>query len=284
MRHSAAAAGVAAAATAAPALRAQSFPAPAAPASSVWQFLADSSRAAWLRPAASLVIPGSGQLLGRAERGALYLAAEAFVVTRYVSLHRDAGRAAAQYRDLAFKVARAAFAPQVRDTAFEYFEAMAKYLESGPFSVGSGSELVPPQDERTFNGRIWLLARQTFFKHPDSLPDPNSLAYQRALEFYRRRAVGPGFRWSWRGAAIEQDLFRQTIRASDEAFRHARDQLGLLLANHLLSAIDAWVANRLGGRSRFGRVSAGAGLPLARCVVPESPGARGLWLRLTATF
>jgi hypothetical protein len=260
------------------------LPIQAAAAGSVWRFLGDSSRAAWLRPAASLVIPGSGQLLGRAERGALYLAAEALVVTRYLSLHRDGRQAAAQYRDLAFTVARGPFAPQVRDTAFEYFEAMGKYLESGPFSVGSGAVLVPPQDERTFNGRIWLLARQTFFKHPDSIPDPNSVAYQRALDFYRRRAVGPGFQWSWRGAAIEQDLFRQTIRASDEAFRHARDQLGILLANHLLSAVDAWISHRLGGRGRRGGVSGGVGLPLVRRAAPESQGVQRLWLSLTATF
>jgi hypothetical protein len=196
-----------------------------------------------------------GQLLGGSERGALYLAAEALFLTRFLALQHDAATDAQQYRTLAFQVARGAFSPEVRDTVFEYFEAMSKYIESGPFDMDPGPDLVPPWDERTFNGRIWLLARQTYFANPDSIPPPTSAEYLQALDFYRRRAVGPNFRWSWRGAAIEQDLFRQTIRSSDQAYRRARDQLGLLLANHLLSAVDALVATRLRGRGHLAYVS-----------------------------
>jgi hypothetical protein len=49
---------------------------------------------------------------------------------------------------------------------------------------------------------------------------------------------------------VEQDLYRQTIRESDEAFREATRGLGLLLANHLLSAVDAAITERI---SRTGR-------------------------------
>jgi len=238
---------------------------------SVRDLLRDSSNARWVRPAASLVLPGTGQLLGGSERAALYVVAEGLLLTRFVALQQHGTRDAEQYRDLAFNVARGAYAPSVRDTAFEYFEAMGKYIESGPYDLDPGPDLLPPWDERTFNGRIWLLARQTFFADPDSIPPPTSIEYLQALDFYRRRAVGPDFRWSWRGAALEQDLFRQTIRSSDQAFRHARAQLGLMLANHLLSAIDALIATRLGGRAgaqnvsgdvRLGRGPAGSHPPL----------------------
>ncbi len=193
--------------------------------------------------------------MGRSDRAALYLVAEAFFLTRYFSLEHDGRYGANQYHDLAFKVARGAYGPVIRDTVFDYFEAMGKYVESGPFNTAAGPDLVPPTDERTFNGKIWLLARQTFFQKPDSIPDPGSPAYAAALDFYRRRAVGPNFRWSWRSAAIEQDLFRQTIQSSDEAFRRAREQLGMLLANHLLSAIDALISGRLHPRGRLKDVS-----------------------------
>lgn len=239
------------------------------PPGSLWHFLSDSSRARWVRPAASLVLPGTGQLLGGSERGALYLVAEALLLTRFLSLQHDGTRGAEHYRDLAFSVARGAFSPGARDTAFEYFEAMAKYIESGPFDIDPGPDLVPPWDERTFNGRIWLLARQTFFADPDSIPAPNSVEYLQALDFYRRRAVGPDFRWSWRGAALEQDLYRQTIRSSDQAFRRARDQLGLLLANHLLSAIDALITTRLRGRTRLQDIS--GGVRLGRALLGPHP-------------
>jgi hypothetical protein len=191
-----------------------------------------------------------------ADRAALFLVAEALFLTRFVSLQHDGRTAADQYHDLAFNVARGAYAPEVRDTVWDYFEAMGKYLESGPFDTDPGPDLVPPWDAETFNGRVWLLARQTFFQKPDSVPDPRSPTYAAALDFYRRRAVGPDFRWSWRSAGIEQDLFRQTIRSSDEAYRRARQQLGLLLANHLLSAIDALVTTRLQQRRLHAAVTA----------------------------
>jgi hypothetical protein len=237
---------------------------------SFWQFLTDSTHARWVRPAASLILPGSGQLLGGSERAALYLVTETLFLTRFMALQHDGTRDAEQYRDLAFTVARGAYAPGVRDTAWEYFETMGKYIESGPYDLDPGPDLLPPWDERTFNGRVWFLARQTFFAHPDSIPAPSSVEYLQALKFYRRRAVGPDFRWSWRGAALEQDLFRQTIRSSDQAFRRARAQLGLLLANHLLSAIDALISTRLGGQGvrelsgdvRLGRAPVGGHPPL----------------------
>lgn len=227
-----------------------------APPGTVWRYLSDSSRALWVRPVASLMIPGTGQLMGGSDRAALYLVAEAFFLTRFFSLQHDGRYGADQYHDLAFRVARGPFAPTIRDTVFDYFEAMGKYIESGPFDTDPGPDLVPPGDERTFNGHLWWLARQTFFQQPDSIPDAGSAEYARALDFYRRRAVGPDFRWSWRSAAIEQDLFRQTIRSSDEAFRRAREQLGLLMANHLLSAVDALISSRLHHRGRLKDVSA----------------------------
>jgi len=76
-------------------------------------------------------------------------------------------------------------------------------------------------------------------------PPPGSPQYLRALQFYFTRAVGPNFLWSWRDAALEQQEYRRAIRRSDDAFRQAQNQVGLLLANHLVSAIDALISNRL---------------------------------------
>lgn len=224
---------------------------------SVWRTLRDSTRAPWARPLASAVLPGMGQLLGDHERGALYLIAEAFLVTRFVSLNAEGRRDRTQYRDLAFVVARGAYAPVARDTDFEYYEQMGRYIESGPFDTDPGTQLVPPTDERTYNGAIWALARQTYFTDPTNPPPPNSPEYQRALAFYVSRAIGPNFQWSWRNAGLEQDLYRQTIHASDQAFRRATTQLGLLLANHILSGVDAFITERLARTGSAVRVDTG---------------------------
>jgi hypothetical protein len=207
----------------------------------------DSTRPTWVPTVSSLIIPGSGQLMLGQERGAIYLVVEAFLIARFFRFYSEGSRESDRYRELAYTVARSPFNPSTVDTAFSYFETLQDFRQSGPFDTDPGPDLAPPMDERTFNGSIWELARQTFFVDPDSLPDPSSEEYQRALEFYRERAVGPNFLWSWRNAGLEQDLYRQSIQRSDEAFRRATTQLGLLLVNHLLSGIDAFISSRVTG-------------------------------------
>lgn len=200
----------------------------------------------WIVPVSSALIPGSGQLLAGKERGLLYVTAEAFLMLRFLSLRSEGRRQRDSFIDLAFSVARAPFRPARRDTVFEYFEAMEAYAESGPFNTSSGPELVPPSDESTFNGRVWRLARETFFPDPEAPPETSSEEYRRALDFYSDRAIGANFQWSWRDAGLERDLFGQSIRRSDDAFRMATQYLGLVLVNHLVSAIDAFISERLG--------------------------------------
>lgn len=207
-------------------------------------------RRAWLRPAASLILPGAGQLLAREDRGAAYMAAELYIVTRFLQLDREGGQAADRFRMLAFDVARRAFTSVRRDTVFEYYETMERFTESGTFDQDPGSAFAPESDPATYNGSVWLLARRTFWADPNVPPSPTSPEYQRALQFYRDRAVGPDFLWSWRNASLEQQAFREEIRKSDSAFRQAQNQLGLLLANHVLSAVDALIANRLSAAVR----------------------------------
>jgi hypothetical protein len=199
----------------------------------------------WLPPLASLLLPGSGQLLQGHTRGAAYLALEGFLLLRFVTFYREGQREGDQYRELAFSVARAPFEPSVRDTVFEYYEKMGKFVDSGPYDADPGSAFVPPDDPDSYNGSIWNLAKETYFPDPDDPPEPGSVQYQRALAFYEARAVGPNFLWSWRNAGLEQDLFRRSIQQSDEGFRRATQQLGLVLANHLISAIDAFITGRL---------------------------------------
>lgn len=212
--------------------------------------LNDPSRASWVRPVASLLVPGTGQLLGGHSRGAVYIVAEALLITRALTLNSEGRRDQDRYRELAMVVARAPFTPVLEDTVFEYYEQMGRWVESGPFDTDPGPVLVPPDDVRTYNGQIWALARTTFFPDPNDQPPPDSPEYQRALAFYSSRAIGPNYRWSWRNAGLEQDLYRQTISASDEAFRGATTTLGILLVNHLLGAVDAFITERLRGVGR----------------------------------
>ena len=199
----------------------------------------------FVRPLVSLLVPGSGQLLAHQDRGAAYLAAEVYLLSRFLQLDHEAMNEAQRFQSLAFDVARQPFSPMRRDTIFEYYEQMERFTESGVLDRDAGPAFVPETDVTTYNGSMWLLARRTFWENPDSAPDPTSPQYWRALQFYQSRAVGPNFQWSWRNHSLEHEVFRDYIKRSDTAFRRAQNQVGLLLANHVLSAIDALISARM---------------------------------------
>jgi hypothetical protein len=214
-------------------------------------FATDGIGRPWQRIVASVLVPGSGQLMARQPRGIVYLAVEAWAVARAITLDRRGNERAAQYRDLAFEVARRSFTSVRVDGPFEYYETMQKFVESGAFDLDPGAALAPETDDRTYNGSVWLLARRTYFVHPDSIPAPDSPSYLAAIAFYRRRAVNDQFRWSWRNARLEQDVFASQIRAADVALQQRTNYLGLLVLNHLTSAVDAVISARLGRRPQF---------------------------------
>jgi hypothetical protein len=224
----------------------------------------DTARSAniYVRPLASLIVPGSGQLLAGQDRGAVYLAAEIYLLSRYLQLDHYATQEARRYQDLAFDVARRTFQPTRRDTVFEYYEQMERFVESGAYDADTGSAFKPETDTKTYNGSVWLLARRTFWADPNVPPDPTSPLYWNALQFYQARAVSENFQWSWVEHSLEHQVFRDYMRRSDNAFRHAQSQIGLLLANHLVSAIDALISARMSaaaGRTAEMRTSIGIG-------------------------
>jgi len=199
----------------------------------------------WVRPLASLLVPGTGQLLAHQDRGAVYLAAEIYLVARFVQLDHEATREATRFQALAFNVARAPYLPEKKDTVFEYYEQMERFPESGFYDGDPGPAFAPETDPRTYNGSVWLLARRTFWTDPNVPPDPTSQPYINALTFYWNHAIGPGYQWSWRDHSLEHGEYRDAIRRSDNAYRSAQNQIGLLLANHVLSAVDALISARL---------------------------------------
>jgi hypothetical protein len=214
----------------------------------------------WWAPLASAALPGAGQLALDQDRFVAYLALEAFAWLQYTVDLREGNRQRRSYRDLARRVARAPFGADRPDGDFDYYERMEHYVESGVYDAAPGGPLEPEANEVTYNGSIWLLARQTYWDDPASPPPPESEAYRSAVDFYEDRAVRPEFQWSWRDAQLEQDLFRRTISRSNEAFRRSVTDLGVVIANHVLSTVDAYISLRLSAGPR-GRVRVSADVP-----------------------
>jgi len=193
----------------------------------------------------SAVVPGTGQALLSQDRVVAYLAVEAYSWARYAADVREGRDARSTYRNLASQVARAPFSATRPVGDFDYYERMEKFVESGAFDAIPGGDLDPEPDTTTANGAIWLLARQTYWTNPSVPPPRDSSEYKFALDFYRGRAVGPEFRWSWSNARLEYAEFRRTIRRSNNAYRNSLEDLGLVIANHALSMVDAFITVRL---------------------------------------
>jgi hypothetical protein len=230
--------------------------------------------APWWAPAASAILPGSGQFALRQQRSVAYLVAEAFLIVQYVAAQRDGNRERAAYRDLATTVARKPFGGTQR-ASWEYYERLEQFLESGAYDRIPGGPLDPETDATTYNGFRWQLARETFWLNPNVAPAVGSAEYQRALEFYQRSAVGDAFRWSWRDAQLEQNVYIETIRSANRSYQRAVNMLGIVAANHLASLVDAYVSVRV---RRYGGVRV-AGYAMDGLEMGYAPGANGATLQ-----
>jgi hypothetical protein len=217
-----------------------------APADGAARPLSAAERRRWA-PVASLMLPGLGQSVLHQDRFVAYLALEAWAVLELANQRTEARRQQNRYRVLARDVARSVYGPTRPVGPWAYYELMEHYVESGVFDRQPGGDVDPELDASTYNGWVWLDARQRYWHDPNVAPGPETAEYRRAINAYLDRAIRAEYRWSWRNAQLEQDLYVRTIRRYNTATRGARAALGALLANHLLSSIDAFVTLRVEG-------------------------------------
>jgi len=192
----------------------------------------------------SVLLPGAGQYLLGSDRWVPYAALELWAWITYFGRRGDARGLGREYRELAWSVARRVSVGDRADPAFEYFETMSHWESSGSLDSDPRQSGVQPEiDPTTFNGDQWLLAKSLFFPGGFEFP-PGTQPYDRAMQYYLAHAIGPNFAWAWGDSHLEQQAFGELIRRSDEASRMATQILGLILVNHMVSAIDALVLGR----------------------------------------
>jgi hypothetical protein len=194
---------------------------------------------------ASLAVPGSGQYLLKQQRWLPYAALEAWAWLRYLDRRSTARKLSVRYRDFAWDVARRVSTGERRDTTFPYYEILIHTTSSGAFDAQPGTPGVQPEsDTETYNGQQWELARSAFVPAGSS-GDPGSPGYDAALTYYMSRAIPDEFAFAWNTGRFEQQEYAKVISDSDAAYRDATRLLGVILANHLTSAVDALISSRL---------------------------------------
>lgn len=192
--------------------------------------------------ALSALVPGAGQYRLGQRRTWMYLVLEAAGWIVYVDRRAAGADLRDRYRDFAWTEARIQTGAR-RDPDFDYYETLTKWERSGAFDADPGTPGVQPEsDPATFNGSVWSLATGLFFSGMD-VPESDP-RFQRALDFYGQRAYGSEFLWDWNGDGAAQGEFDRLIRRSDDRFKEATNVLGLVIVNHVVSAVDAFVSAR----------------------------------------
>ena len=208
-----------------------------------------------LATGASLLIPGTGQLLLGKGRWVLFAGLELLGWLVHLDQRRDGHRLRTEYVDMAWMVARSGDSQPGSEGDFEYYERLGSWTQSGNWDTDPARAGVQPEDDAdTFNGATWALARDIFLPPGAEEGHPS---FASALEFYENRAYPPGLLWDWTGKEASLDQYRNLIKRSDEALRTASVVLGAVVANHLLSAVDAFISSHV---PVAGSVSASAAL------------------------
>ncbi len=193
---------------------------------------------------ASLAVPGSGQYLLGQNRWVPYVAVEAWAWVRYIDQRATSQRLSREYKDLAWSIARRVSTGARRDTTFPYYEVLIHYRASGAFDGSAEPGVQPEFDDATYNGEQWKLA-QSLFIPAGAAVGPGSPSYDAALAYYEKHAIPDGYAFAWNSGRLEQQTYTNVINESDAAYRDATRMLGLILANHLTSAVDALISTRL---------------------------------------
>jgi hypothetical protein len=205
--------------------------------------VAMSSTAPAATAARSLVLPGWGQWHLGQRRAWAYGLLEAGLWATRLELQASARHFRDQYRDVAWTTGRIQSGKRV-EGPWAYYEAMSKWTRSGAFDADPNQPgIQPEEDSSTFNGSQWALARGIYFP-AGVTPAVGDPAYQQALAYYEQQAYGTAYLWDWTGKDAALGQYRHLINRSDSRYREASAMVGAVLANHLLSAVDAYVSAR----------------------------------------
>ena len=218
--------------------------------------------------ALSLLLPGAGQHVQGQQRKWVYAALEVAGWAVFLERRHRGGQYRTRYRDFAWNEARIQTGARV-DGDFDYYETLTQWDASGAFDADPVASGVQPEtDPSTYNGSIWARAVQIFLPGGGPVPasDPS---YQSALGYYGEFAYPTPLLWDWSGAPGGRAELADLIERSDSRFRQATTALGVVIANHLISAADAYLSAR--GRQAVASLrivpATSFGLPAWRAVV-----------------
>ena len=186
----------------------------------------------------SAAVPGAGEYALGLDRWLPRVALEAFAWWEFRAHRQEGRRFETRYRALACQVARRIVVGQC-----PRHQRLRVLQDDGQDLLQLQRQLRPrpdssPRRPNTYNGQQWLQGAAAV------LPAGGALVY------YKVHAIPPAYLWNWGDNTLEQTVYDELIRRGDDAFRSSSRILGFILANHVTSAADAFIAARLREISR----------------------------------
>ncbi len=168
---------------------------------------------------ASLLVPGWGQhLTGHRGRATAFLAAEAALIATWIGFRVQGEVRQDRYVDYA---ERFAAVQDARDKSDGYYRNLGRYLNAADYEDDLARD-----------------ARARF---------GNDIEQREAYVAARRPSAEEAWQWDSRA---HRDTFVEMRKASRSSFQHADQTIGVILLNHLLSAVDAGRLARKGASGR----------------------------------
>lgn len=212
-----------------------------------------------LRIALGVLVPGLPQYLRGQRRAYAFFAAEAAGISGIVYYNVQAHNRRNNYYLMARK-ARNNFVlgglrnnpTEVPDVLLggygEYYEDLTKWASSGDFDKDPSLVGIQPEtDRRTYNGHQWHIAKiNNYSGSHGGLPVAMSAEEEaRALEAYLRAVYPLEYNWDWTGLDAKFTEYDRVFDSAEVSYRRRNSFTIVLIANHILSAVDMLIMEKI---------------------------------------
>ncbi len=246
--------------------------------------------------ALAALVPGLPQIIEGKRRGWAYVAAEGVSIAGMVYFNAQAHDRQARFRAIAREARRNFVLSGLRNNPEEvtdplsggfgeYYEDLTKWASSGDYDNDPSLDGIQPEtDTRTYNGHQWEIAKiNNYTGTSGGIPVAKSAEEEaRALEAYKEAVYPLQYNWDWTGIEGSQDLYHDVFNSNDVSYRRRNRFTTILLANHIVSAIDMLVLEKLNRSQSMQRSGLSLGLyPCAGQTAADGPGVK---LSLSRSF
>ncbi|MCE5270173.1 hypothetical protein LLH00_02700 [bacterium] len=246
--------------------------------------------------ALAALVPGLPQLMEGKRRGWAYFAAEGGSIAGMVFFNAQAHDRQDRFRAIARDARRNFVLSGLRNNPEEvtdplaggfgeYYEDLTKWASSGDYDNDPSLDGVQPEtDTRTYNGHQWEIAKiNNYTGTSGGIPVAKSAEEEsRALAAYKEAVYPLQYNWDWTGIEDSEALYHDVFNSNDKSYRRRNRFTTVLLANHIVSAIDMLVLEKLNRSQGMQRSGLNLGLyPSPGRSADDCPGVR---LNLSRSF